>query len=409
LIDGVRASTLARRYGTPLFVYSYNRLIENYRLILDGFKNIDPLIAYSMKANSNGAVLHSLIQAGSGLDIVSAGELVRGIRAGVDPQKVIFAGVGKSSNEIMEALRAGIRAFNVESEPEAERIAKIAGRMKKTAPVALRINPDVDPDTHRYIATGKKDTKFGIPHQKTRDLMRKLAKNRKLELVGIHCHIGSQISNTGGFLAALERICGLIKMIRRDGIELESLNMGGGFGISYKDSESAMDMKKLGSALEPALQALGLEVIFEPGRFIAGPAGFLLSRVEYVKKSGTKEFAIVDGAMNDLARPSLYDAYHRILIDGKPRAGRRRVYDIVGPVCETGDFLGKGRKLSPIREGDLAVVWDTGAYGMVMSSNFNSRARAAEVMVKGRRHAEVRERETLDDVTGRESIPDFLK
>jgi diaminopimelate decarboxylase len=408
LIDGVRIATLARKYGTPLYVYSHNRLVTNYRTICDGFRDINPLIAYSMKANSNGAVLHSLIQAGSGLDIVSAGELTRGTRAGVDPQKVIFAGVGKSSIEIAAALEAGIRAFNVESEPEADRIAKIAGKLKKTAPIALRINPDVDPETHRYISTGKKDTKFGIPHQKMRALVQKLSRVRRLRLVGIHCHIGSQISRTGGYLAALERVTGLIDMIRKDGHELELLNMGGGFGISYVDKESAMDMAELGRVLGPGLKALDLQIVFEPGRYIVGPAGFLITRVEYVKRGATKEFAIVDGAMNDLARPSLYDAHHRISLDGKSRGGRKREYDVVGPVCESGDFLGKSRRFGPLHENDLLVVCDAGAYGMVMASNYNSRPRAAEVMVKGRNHAVVRERETMDDVIGNEFIPDFI-
>lgn len=408
LINGVKVATLAKKYGTPLYVYSHDRLLENYRAISENFAEIDPLIAFSMKSNSNGAVLRTLIQEGSGLDIVSGGELDRGLRAGVDPQKVIYAGVGKTRDELTRALKAGIKAFNVESIPEAEAIAEVAAKLRKKAPICLRVNPDVDASTHAYITTGRKENKFGIPFYAIRKLMRKLAKNEGLDLVGLHCHIGSQILKPDGYIKALDRMAELIGQLRKDGHPIRVLNLGGGFGISYSDDEQAMDMKALAKALLPKIKALDVDIIFEPGRSVAGPAGFLITEIQYVKTGDAKNFAIVDGAMNDLLRPSLYSAYHRILLDGKGRRGRKRQYDVVGPICESGDFLGKDRSFGSLAEGDRLVVCEAGAYGMAMASNYNSRPRPAEVMVKGRRHCIVRQRETMDEVIGREEIPAFL-
>ena len=407
-IDAVKASTLARRYGTPLYVYAYKDLVGNFRSIRDAFAEVNPLIAFSMKSNSNGAVLRALVAEGAGLDIVSGGELQRGLAAGADPKRIIFAGVGKSREEIEAALKAGIRAFNVESEGEAEAIAEVARRQRKTAPIALRVNPDVDPETHEYITTGKKENKFGIPFSTIRRLCGRLGRKDRLELVGLHCHIGSQILKPTGFEMALGRMGELIEQLRKDGHALPLLNLGGGFGIAYEEGQEPMDVQLLAQTLTPVLEQLDVEVIFEPGRSIAGPAGFFLTRVQYIKKGKTRHFAIVDGAMNDLIRPSLYQAYHRIVMDGR-RGGSRPTYDIVGPICETGDFLGRGRSLPSLRAGDLLVVCDVGAYGMTMASNYNSRPRAAEVMVKGRRHFVVRRRETIEDLTVHEEIPDFLK
>lgn len=409
MIDGVKAEALAKKYGTPLYVYSYERLLANFRAIKDAFAPVSPLIAFSMKSNSNGAVLRALIQDGAGLDIVSGGELARGLKAGVDPKKVIFAGVGKSRVEIATALRAGIRAFNVESEPEAGAIAEVARKLRKTAPIAIRVNPDVDAATHHYITTGKKENKFGIPYEQIRKLFKRLAKLEGLNLVGLHCHIGSQILKPHGYVEALERMAELLALLRRDGHPITLLNLGGGFGIAYEEDQEPMDVAALAKSLLPTIEPLGVEIIFEPGRSVAGPAGFLLTRVEYVKDGEAKNFAIVDGAMNDLIRPSLYSAYHRILLAGAPRRGKSRLYDVVGPICESGDFLGKDRPFPALQSGDLLLVCDAGAYGMAMASNYNSRPRPAEVMINGRRHSLVRRRESVEDLIQNEVVPEFLR
>ncbi|MCL5270142.1 MAG: diaminopimelate decarboxylase [bacterium] len=406
-VEQVKLSLLAKRYGTPLYVYSYARLIENYRRIRDAFAAVNPLIAFSMKCNSNAAILRALINEGTGLDIVSGGELARGLATGADPAKIIFAGVGKTREEIVAALRAGIRAFNVESEPEADAIGAVAARLRRPAPIAIRVNPDVDAATHHYITTGRKENKFGIPFDKVRRLFRKLARTRGLRLVGLHCHIGSQILKPDGYIKALGRMAELLARLRADGHAIDLLNLGGGFGIAYEEGQEPMDMKALAAALVPELRKLGVRVIFEPGRSIAGPAGFLLTRVEYVKEGAVKNFAIVDGAMNDLIRPSLYSAFHRIL-PVEARRGRVRTYDVVGPICESGDFLGKDRQLPLLRAGDLLVVCDAGAYGMAMASNYNSRPRAAEVLVRGGRHHLIRRREKVEDLVAPEAIPAFL-
>lgn len=407
-IDGVRIETLAKKYGTPLYVYSLKRLLGNFRAIRDAFAPLEPLIAYSMKSNSNGAILRALVGDGAGLDIVSGGELERGLRAGADPGKIIFAGVGKSREEIARALRAGIRAFNIESAPEAEAIAQVARKLRKTAPAAIRVNPDVDAATHHYITTGKKENKFGIPFAEVRKLFKKLARLEGLSLTGLHCHIGSQILKPTGYIKALDRMVELVTLLRRDGHPIDLLNLGGGFGIAYQQDQHPMDVATLANALMPTLADLQVQVIFEPGRSISGPAGFLLTRVQYVKEGEAKHFAIVDGAMNDLIRPSLYSAYHRILADGPARRGPASPYDVVGPICESGDFLGKDRPFAPLAEGDLLLVCDAGAYGMAMASNYNSRPRPAEVMVAGHKHELVRRRETLEDLVAQETVPGFL-
>ncbi len=409
MIEKVALAALAKKYGTPLYVYSHAQLVENLRRLRESFAPVAPLIAYSMKANSNGAILRTLLAEGAGLDIVSGGELVRGLAAGAPADKIIFAGVGKTRAEIEAALRAGILAFNVESEPEAEAIDEVARKLRRRAPIALRVNPDVDAVTHRYITTGKKENKFGIAWDKIRKLCRRLAALKGIELVGLHMHIGSQIVQADPYVEALGRVAELLAVLRRDGHPLRLLNLGGGYGIAYEDGKSPLDMADLAARLVPALAALEARIILEPGRSIVGPAGVLLTRVEYLKLGESRRFAIVDAAMNDLVRPSLYQAYHRIEPAEAPRRGRRQAYDIVGPICESGDFLAKERELAPLAAGDLLVVRDAGAYGMAMASNYNSRGRAAEVLVKGARHGLARRRETVADLVAAEELPSFIK
>ena len=402
MIEGVALEALAKKYGTPLYIYSRARLVENFGRSRDAFAAVDPLIAYSAKANSNGAILRTLVGEGAGLDIVSGGELARGLRAGADPAKIIFAGVGKTPAEIEAALRARILAFNVESEPEAAAIAEVARKLRRRAPVCLRVNPDVDAATHHYITTGKKENKFGIPLAGIRRLVKRLAKLEHLEVVGLHAHIGSQILKPEPYAEALGRLAELIGLLRRDGHAIRILNLGGGFGIDYTGDDTPLDPAALAARLTPAIQALGVRVVLEPGRSIVGPAGSLLVRVIYVKEGAGRSFAIVDGAMNDLLRPSLYSAFHRIEPVGGARRGKPRLYDVVGPICESGDFLGKDRTFPPLAPGDLLLVRDAGAYGMAMASNYNSRPRAAEVMIDGRKHTLVRRRETVDDLVAGE-------
>lgn len=408
-IDGLKIAALAKKFGTPLYVYSHATLVENFKRIQQAFAPVNAVIAYAMKSNSNGAILRTLVKAGAGMDIVSGGELERALRAGADPKKVIFAGVGKSRDEIALALKTGILAFNVESEAEAEAIAEVAKKMKQRAPICIRVNPDVDAATHHYITTGKKDNKFGIAFHRVRRLLKKLATFPSLRVVGLHTHIGSQITKPDGYLKTVDRMAELLAAVRKDGHAIEILNLGGGFGIAYEEGSAPMDVPALAAAIIPRLSELGVQIIFEPGRSISGPAGFLITKVEYIKQGETRNFAIIDGAMNDLIRPSLYSAYHRILLDGPVRRGRRMTYDVVGPICESGDFLGKERTFPTLVHGDLLLVCDAGAYGMAMSSNYNSRPRPAEVLVKGGKAHVIRERETLDQVIGPEAIPAFLK
>ena len=407
-IEGVSLQSLADRFGTPLYVYSRRALVENFDRLRDAFAELDPLIAFSVKSNGNAAILRTLLARGAGLDIVSGGELARGLAAGADPSKIVFAGVGKTREEIAAALRARIFLFNVESEPEAEAISSVAVKLKKRARAALRVNPDVDPSTHHYITTGKKENKFGVPFERARAAFDRVARLRGVEAIGLHAHIGSQIVDPGAYAAALERLLELRARLERDGHAIEALNLGGGFGIDYESGRKPMDVKKLAARLTPMLRPLGARVIFEPGRSIVGPAGWLLTRAIYIKQGAGRRFLIVDAAMNDLIRPSLYSAHHRISAVGRARAGRAAKYDVVGPICESGDFLGKDRPFVAPDAGDLFVIHDCGAYGFAMASNYNSRPRAAEVMVRGRRAETIRERETIEDLTRLERTPDFI-
>jgi len=402
--ESVPLSRIAAQLGTPCYVYSRATLERHWHAFDRAFAGHDHLVCYAVKANSNLAVLNLLARLGSGFDIVSGGELERVLRAGGDAGKTVFSGVGKSTAEIGAALDAGVLCFNVESEPELERINRIAVERGAQAPVSLRVNPDVDAKTHPYIATGLKQNKFGIPIAQARAVYVQAAQLPGIRVVGVDCHIGSQLTELAPFIDALDRVMALVEELATDGIALEHLDLGGGLGIRYRD-ETPPQPDAYAAALRERIEARGLKlrIMVEPGRAIVGNAGVLLTRVEYIKESPEKNFAVVDAAMNDLMRPALYDAWQEI-VPVIPRKAPARRYDVVGPVCETGDFLGRDRDLI-IEAGDLLAVRSAGAYGSSMSSNYNTRPRAAEVLVDGDTFHVVRRRETLDDLIGPESIP----
>ena len=390
--ESVSLEAIARRYGTPCYVYSRAALEAAYRSFAEPCAGRDVLICYAMKANSNLAILSLFAKMGAGFDIVSAGELARVIAAGGNPRKVVFSGVGKTADEMRAALKVGILCFNVESEGELDRLSEVARQMRKTARVSLRVNPDVDAKTHPYISTGLKQNKFGIPHDQAIAVYRKAARLPGIEVVGIDCHIGSQLTETAPFLEALDRVLELVSRLRKAGISVHHLDLGGGLGIRYRNEQPPSPGEYLG-ALFKRLGKQKVRVLFEPGRVLVGNAGVLLTRVEYLKHNPAKNFAVVDAAMNDLMRPALYSAWHDIQ-PVRPGPGKKSRYDIVGPVCETGDFLGRNRSLA-LEPDDLLAVYSAGAYGMSMSSNYNTRVRPAEVMVDGSRTILVRRRETV--------------
>jgi len=394
--EGVALAAIARELGTPTYVYSSAALTANYRAYAEALAGTGHLICYAVKANSNLAVLNLLARLGAGFDIVSGGELARVLAAGGDPAKVVFSGVGKSAAEMAEALRAGIHCFNVESSAELERLNAVAGELGRRAPVSLRVNPDIDAGTHPYIATGLSENKFGLPIAAARACYAQARALPHIEIRGVDCHIGSQLTTLAPFEAALERVLLLIAELRADGIALRHLDLGGGLGVRYRDEKPPTPAAYV-AALRRQTDALGLTLILEPGRSIVADAGLLLTRVEYLKDNGNRHFAIVDAAMNDLVRPALYDAWMAIEpVAPRADAGEQR-YDVVGPVCETGDFLGRDRPLR-LAAGDLLCVRGAGAYGFTMSSNYNTRPRAAEVMVVGDRFHLVREREAIADL-----------
>jgi diaminopimelate decarboxylase len=400
--EAVSVATLAARYGTPLYIYSRATLERHYRAFESAFAAHPHRICYAVKANSNLAVLAVLARLGSGFDIVSGGELARVLAAGGDPARVVFSGVGKRVDEIAAALDAGIGCFNVESEAELQRINRIAGERGLRAPVALRVNPDVDAATHPYIATGLKENKFGIEIGAARALYRAAQVLPHLHIRGIACHIGSQLTQTGPFVDALARVLALLDELAADGIEIEHLDIGGGLGIRYRD-EAPPEPADYAHAVLQTVGSRTRSIHLEPGRAIVGNAGILVTRVEHLKHSAERHFAIVDAAMNDLIRPALYGAWQAI-VPVTMRAGDAQSYDIVGPVCETGDFLGKERTLC-IEEGDLLAVRSAGAYGFVMSSNYNTRPRAAEILVHGDQVHLARRRETVHELLALESVP----
>ena len=399
--ESVPLSGVAERFGTPCYLYSRAALeaaFDEFRQELDG---IDSMICYAVKANSNIAVLNVFARLGAGFDIVSLGELKRVLAAGADPKKIVFSGVGKSAAEMAFALETGIYCFNVESAPELDRLNAVAGKLGKKAPISLRVNPNVDAKTHPYISTGLKENKFGIAYEDALTTYKKAAELPNLEVTGIDCHIGSQLLDPAPFAEALEKLLQLIDQLRVNGIELRHIDLGGGLGIRYKDE----DEPSVKSYLQPLLHELkgrGLKIMLEPGRRLVGNAGVLLTRVEYLKPGEAKNFAIIDAAMNDLARPALYDAWHDI-VPVVPRAGATQDWEIVGPICESSDFLGHKRALN-IEPGDVLAVMSAGAYGMAMSSNYNTRARAAEVMVDGAEVHLIRRRETIEGLYALESL-----
>ena len=395
--EDIDVKALAAQYGTPLYVYSRATLERHWHAFNDALGDHPHLICYAVKANSNIGVLSVLAKLGSGFDIVSGGELARVIEAGGDMSKVVFSGVGKTPEEIEFALQQGIHCFNVESEPELERINAVAGKLGKKAPISLRINPDVDAKTHPYISTGLKANKFGIARERAVEVYSLAASLEHLNVVGMDCHIGSQLTETGPFVDALDRLLELVDELSAKGIEISHLDVGGGLGVTYKD-ETPPHPKEYAKAIAAKMTGREhLTLIMEPGRAIAANAGIMLTKVEFVKEGEDKSFAIVDAAMNDLIRPSLYSAWMSIIpVDENP-AHKPHVYDVVGPICETGDFIGKDRELA-IAPGDLLAVRSAGAYGFVMASNYNTRCRPAELLVDKSDVHVVRERENLKDL-----------
>ncbi len=396
-LDGVALADVARRFGTPCYVYSRAAIEAAFRDFDEGLAGLDHLVCYAVKASSNLAILDVLARLGAGFDIVSGGELARVLAAGGSPSRVIFSGVGKGEPEIRAALAAGIKCFNVESEPELDRLDTIAGAMGRTAPVSLRINPDVDARTHPYISTGMAGNKFGIPHGRALEAYRHAARLANLEVIGIDCHIGSQMLDTAPLDAALERVLELTEALAREGIALGHLDLGGGLGIRYRDEETAPDVRAYCLRLAQRLAGRGFQVLLEPGRSIVGAAGVLLTRVEYLKLDKAKRFAVVDASMSELLRPALYESWHEIVALSEAHGRRAERYDVVGPVCESSDVLGFDRQLA-VQAGDLLAILSAGAYGMVMSSNYNSRPRPCEVMIDAGRAIEVRARETYESL-----------
>ncbi len=398
--EGVKATDIAEHCGTPAYVYSKGTVLHHYREIEKAFRKLDPLICYSVKANSSLAIIRVLGEVGAGFDIVSGGELYRLLSAGQNPGKVVFAGVGKSDKEIEYALKNNIFLFNVESEPEMKAISSAAERLRKTARVSLRVNPDVSPDTHTYTTTGSAVNKFGIEMDKALEFARRVVEDENLKFMGFHVHIGSQLTEVDAYREGVRKILALVEDCASNGIGIDYINLGGGFGIFYVGKE-AKSAREFADAVVPMLEKSGLKVIMEPGRFIVGNAGILLTRVRFIKRSKLKTFVICDAAMNDLIRPALYGAYHRIW-PVKPDESKSFTVDIVGPICESGDFLAKDREIPEVEEGDLLAVFSGGAYGMVMSSNFNSRPRACEVLVDGESFKVTKRRETYKDLISTE-------
>ncbi len=405
--EDVPVEALIEEYGTPLYVYSHRTLARHLDAYAHAFAEVPHIVCFAAKANSNSAILRLVARHGGGADIVSGGELYRALRVGIPPEKIVYAGVGKTDDEIRYALGKRILMFNVESGQELERINAVAGRMGVKAPVALRINPDIDPETHPYISTGLRKHKFGIPIENALEYYRLAKRLENVEIIGVHKHIGSQITRVSPFVDALQRVLVLVESLRAEGIGLRYLDIGGGLGIQYND-ERPPHPKELARRLLPLLKGREITLIMEPGRSIAGNAGILLTKVLYLKRGDDREFVIVDAGMNDLMRPTLYDAYHHIAPVRKNRR-RKITADIVGPVCESGDFLARNREINRVEQGEYLAVMSAGAYGFSMSSNYNSRPRPAEVLVRGGEHYVIRKRETYRDLVRGEVIPDFLQ
>ena len=413
--EDVDLTRVAREFGTPTYVYSESTILDHYTRLEGALAPLDHLICYAVKANSNRAILNLLVRAGAGFDIVSGGELFRVLAAGGDPAKCTFAGVGKSGDEIEYALDQGIYSFNVESEAELESIERIARAKKMRAPIALRVNPDVDPHTHQYISTGSRENKFGIALDQVRSVYERAARMSNIQIVGVQMHIGSQITEAKPFASAIEKVAPLVRDLKSK-YAINFFSIGGGMGIIYRralesgsgkwwhdhgSEPSAFSVRDYADAIVPPLRDVGIRILVEPGRFLIGNAGVLLTRVRYIKQTGAKKFAIVDAGMNDLIRPALYQSYHEIVPVKETENRRERKnseIDIVGPVCESGDFFALDREMPELREGDLLAIMSAGAYGFVMASNYNSRPLPAEALVRGDKFALIRKRQTWDDL-----------
>ncbi|MDD4870779.1 MAG: diaminopimelate decarboxylase [Kiritimatiellae bacterium] len=400
--EGVAVSRLAETYGTPLYIYSRNHFREQYRVLSKAMAGARPLICYSVKANSNAAVVKTFLDENAGLDIVSGGELFRALRVGADPSKIVFAGVGKTRDEIEYAIRENILFFTVESEPEAARISECAKKLRRKARIAFRVNPDVDPRTHKYISTGKKENKFGLDAERMVKACEWAGSLPNIEIAGLHMHIGSQILSVQPFCHALEKLTNICTSLKKRFPAFRYLDIGGGIGIRYRPDQPELTPELYAKTLVPLIKKTGLSIVMEPGRFLVGNGGILVCRVQYIKDNPFKKFVVVDAGMNDLIRPSLYDAHHEVLAVTRNSGTIRG--DLVGPICESGDFIAKDRNLPVVKENDLLAVQSAGAYGFVMSSNYNSRPRAAEVMVDGTRSTLVRKRETMKDIVSGEII-----
>ena len=407
--EAVDVTEIAEAVSTPFYLYSSATLKHHFNAFDSSFADIDHLTCFAVKACSNLAILRLFASLGGGADIVSGGELFRALKAGFDPQRIIYSGVGKTREELRYGLESGILMFNVESVQELERLQETAAELQMTAPVSFRVNPDVDPKTHAYISTGLAKNKFGIPIEEAEDLYRRAQAMANIEILGVSCHIGSQLVEVSPFIEALDKVKQFILRLADQGIAVRYLDLGGGVGIRYQD-ETPPDLKDYAAAIKEELAGLNCTLILEPGRVIVGNAGILVARVQYTKRNQAKKFVIVDAAMNDLARPSLYEAYHDILPVVAPSGGNveQETADVVGPICETGDFLAKDRELPPLVAGDLVALMSSGAYGFAMSSNYNSRPRAAEVLVHEDSFYVIRERETYTSLIHGENIPEFL-
>ncbi len=405
--EQIPVEEIANKVGTPVYIYSYATLKRHFSVFNEAFASVPHLLCFSMKCNSNIAILKAIANEGGGVDIVSGGELYRALQAGVEAQKIVYSGVGKTDSEIAQALKAGILMFNVESEQELYAIDRVAATLNKKAPISLRVNPNIDPKTHPYISTGMKKSKFGIDVRKALEIYEKAKELPNIKILGLDCHIGSQLTQIRPFVDALKKLKILISKIKKMGITLQYLDLGGGLGIRYKD-ESPPLPSSYAKAILDEIKDLHVTLIFEPGRVIMGNSGILLTRVIYNKKSPSKEFVVVDAAMNDLIRPAFYGSFHDIspVIQKK---GRKRKTDIVGPICESGDFFAQNRPLPESKTGDLLAIFSAGAYGFAMSSNYNSRPRIAEVLVNDDQFHVIREREKVEDLIRGEKIPAFLK
>ena len=404
--EGIPIESIAAKVGTPFYLYSYHTLVRHFTVFDKAFHGIPHLVCYSAKANSNLALLRLFSSLGGGVDVVSGGELYRALKGGADPQKIVFSGVGKRVDEIEYALKMGILMFNVESSQELQVINEVAGRIGKKANIAIRVNPDIDPKTHPYISTGLKQNKFGIDILRAPMAYRLASQLPNLKIVGIDCHIGSQLIEVEPIIEALRKLKQLVGNLRKEGMEIQYLDLGGGLGITYEDEEPPHPMEYASNIFEE-IKGFGCTLILEPGRVIVGNAGILVSKVLYTKENEEKRFVIVDAGMNDLVRPSYYGSYHQIL-PVKEETREEIVADVVGPVCESSDFLAKGRKMPKVNPGELIAVMSAGAYGFSMSTNYNSRPRVAEVIVRDDQMFVIRRRENYEDLIRGEEIPEFL-